>query len=209
LGTTPDLPAFYGRLVFFGNTFGEAAVGSQNSLSWQVTSVGDPLYRPFWQTTDKLEKQLRARGSDLVAWSNLLEANQNLAANADRQVVIKFLQKSEYRHSPILQEKVANLFLEQKRFNLAAETFEEVLKTATSRGQRVRVLYALGDVRSTYGPDIKAYEAYLRILKENPDYPEKGVVYQKLAPLARRLGKREDERGYTQDMSKLPTGASK
>ncbi|MBL9167691.1 MAG: TIGR03790 family protein [Verrucomicrobiales bacterium] len=213
LGATPDLPAFFGRFVFFGNTFGEAASASQNSLSWQITSIGDPLYRPFWQPTDQLEKQLRARGSDLVAWSNLMEANQNLAANADRQLVIKFLQKSDFRHNPILQEKVANLFLEQKRFNLAAETFEEVLKTATSPGQRVRVLYALGDVRSTYGPDLKAYEAYLRILKENPDYPEKVVVYQKLAPLARRLGKREDEQGYNQDIGKLPakfsSGASK
>lgn len=204
LGTTPDLPVFFGRFVFFGNTFGEAATACQNSLSWQVTSIGDPLYRPFWQTTDKLEKELRARGSELVAWSNLMEANQNLAANADRQVVIKFLQKSDFRHSPILQEKVANLFLEQKRFNLAAETFEEVLKTATSPGQRIRVLYALGDVRSTYGPDLKAYEAFLRILKENPDYPEKTVVYQKLAPLARRLGKRDDEQTYNQDISKLP-----
>lgn len=203
LGYTPDIHTFFGRLVFFGNTFGEAAYACQNSLSWQVTVVGDPLYQPFWQPTDKLEKQLQARGSDLVAWSNLMEANQNLAHNADKQVVIKFLQKSAFRHSAILQEKVASLFLEQNRFNLAAETYEEVLKVATSPGQRVRVLYALGELRSNYGPDTKAYEAYLTILKENPDYPEKAVVYQKLVPLARRLGKRTDEEGFTKELNKL------
>ena len=80
------------------------------------------------------------------------------------------------------------------------------LKLATSKGQRLRVLYSLGEVRSIYGPDSRAYDVYEQILKENPDYPEKNVVYEKLIPLARRLGRKAEEEKYTKELSRL-TGA--
>ncbi len=47
LDGTPQLDVFFGRLVWLRFTFGEAALAAQRSLSWQVTVVGDPLYRPF------------------------------------------------------------------------------------------------------------------------------------------------------------------
>ena len=207
LVATLDLPTFFGRLVFFGASYGEAAYAASPVLSWQTTVVGDPLYRPFWQQTADIEKQLTARESPLVAWANLMEANQNLALGSDKQAAIKFLQKVPLRHSPILQEKVADIFLDQKRYNFAAETYEDVLKLATSKGQRIRVLYSLGEVRSIYGPDSRAYDAYEQILKENPDYPEKNVVYQKLIPLARRMGRKTEEENFTKELSRL-TGAA-
>ncbi len=209
LSLTLDLHAFFGRFVFFGNTFAEAAYAGQKALSWQATVVGDPLYRPFWQTTDRQEKELGAKNSPLLAWSNLMEANQNLAVGADKQTVIKFLQKVPSRHSPILQEKVADLFLEQKRFNLAAETYEEVLKVSTSPGQRLRVLLALGEVRSIYGPDQRAYDAYQTLLKEFPDYPDKVSVYRKLLPLAKRMGKKEEEDKISRELSAAGAAGSK
>lgn len=43
---TPDLRIFMDRLLR-GHTFGDAAYMSQSVLSWQMTFVGDPLYRPF------------------------------------------------------------------------------------------------------------------------------------------------------------------
>lgn len=203
LALTPDVTAFFGRLVFFGNTFGESAYACQAALSWQTTAIGDPLYQPFGRKISELEKELAARGSPLVAWSSLMEANQNIAAGADRTTVLRFLQKAESRHSPILQEKVAGILLEQKRFNLAIETYEEVLKRADGRGQKLRILFTLGDLRSVYGPDTKALEAYQTILKDYPDYPEKAVIYQKLIPIARRLGKKDEERLYTQALETL------
>ncbi len=203
LALTPDINTFFGRLVYFGNTFGEAAYVCQLALSWQTTAIGDPLYQPFGRKTTELEKELAARGNPLVAWGNLMEANQNIAAGADRATVMRFLQKSESRHSPILQEKVAEILIEQKRFNLSIETYEEVLKRTESRGQRLRVLFALGDLRATYGPDAKALDAYQAILKDYPDYPEKRLLYHKLIPIARRLGKKEDEKRYTQEFERL------
>lgn len=207
LAATLDLPTFFGRFVFFGNSFGEAAYAAQSALSWQTTVVGDPLYRPFWQTTDVLEKALTARQSPLAAWSALMEVNQNLAVGADAQTAIRFLQKAETRHSPILQEKVGMLLLGQKRYTLAAETYEEVLKVATSPGQRLRVQLALAEIRATYGPDQKAWDLYQQVLKDNPDYADKAGIYQKLIPLARRLGKKADEERLSGELLKLAAPA--
>jgi len=46
LRMTPALSIFF-RSLLSGQTFAEAAYQSQSVLSWMVTMVGDPLYRPF------------------------------------------------------------------------------------------------------------------------------------------------------------------
>ncbi|MCE0499541.1 MAG: TIGR03790 family protein, partial [Methylacidiphilales bacterium] len=46
LALTPHLDIFIKRLLM-GQTFAEAAYASEVGLSWMVTVVGDPLYRPF------------------------------------------------------------------------------------------------------------------------------------------------------------------
>jgi uncharacterized protein (TIGR03790 family) len=48
---TPHLDIFTHRLLA-GNYFAEAAYACQRGLSWMVTVVGDPLYRPFKQSID-------------------------------------------------------------------------------------------------------------------------------------------------------------
>lgn len=48
LRMTPALSIFF-RSLLSGQTFAEAAYQSQSVLSWMVTMVGDPLYRPFPQ----------------------------------------------------------------------------------------------------------------------------------------------------------------
>ena len=203
LPLTPDVSAFFGRFVFFGNTFAEAAYACQEVLSWQTVTIGDPLYRPFFKKTSDLEQELTARGSPLAAWSNLMEANQNIAAGADRATVLRFLQKSPNRHSPILLEKTGEIYMEQKRFNLAIETYEDVVKKADSAGQKLRAMHTLGDLRSTYGPDQKAYDVFQNMLKEFPDYAGKALVYQKLIPIARRLGKKDEEQRLTKELSAM------
>jgi uncharacterized protein (TIGR03790 family) len=46
LALTPHLDIFTKRLLM-GQTFAESAYASEMGLSWMVTVVGDPLYRPF------------------------------------------------------------------------------------------------------------------------------------------------------------------
>ena len=51
LDFTPHLDIFTKRLLD-GDYFSEAAYASERGLSWMVTVVGDPLYRPFRQSID-------------------------------------------------------------------------------------------------------------------------------------------------------------
>lgn len=46
LRLTPDMSIFM-RALLNGYTFAEAAYQSQSALSWTMTMLGDPLYRPF------------------------------------------------------------------------------------------------------------------------------------------------------------------
>jgi len=204
LAGTPDVHAFLGRLIAFRTSFGEAAYACQEFLSWQTTVVGDPLYTPFWRQTAEAEQDLMARTNSLAAWANLMEANQNIVRGADKNRALRFLQQSANRHHPVILEKSGDMLMEQKRYNLAAETYEDVLKRSDSPMQRLRVLFSLGEARSLYGPDQKAFEAYQSILRDYPDYHGRKKVYENIIPIARRLGKRDDEQRLTRELNALP-----
>src|SRR5260370_29762422 len=80
LAGTPELAVFTSRFVFSGYSFGEAAYACQQTLSWQTTVVGDPLYRPFGANPDELKDSLLKRNSKWIPWYFLRLLNVNLAA---------------------------------------------------------------------------------------------------------------------------------
>ena len=55
-----------------------------------------------------------------------------------------------------------------------------------------------------------AYEDYVSLLRENPDYPNKLSIYRKLVPLAGKLDKKEDVARYEELIKQLlpPTPAT-
>jgi uncharacterized protein (TIGR03790 family) len=74
----PHLDIFTRRLLD-GDSFAEAAYASQIGLSWMVTAVGDPLYRPF---QEPIEEALAAAGpgpSDRRDWLLLQKVQLELA----------------------------------------------------------------------------------------------------------------------------------
>src|SRR2546422_4372969 len=108
LGGTLDVPAFFGRLIALGFSFGEAAYGAMNVLSWQTTVVGDPLYRPFGKDAAELHKELLNRKNPLVEWSVLRAINQNILAGDPKEKFIIMLERDPVtRSSAVLQEKLA------------------------------------------------------------------------------------------------------
>ena len=70
---TPDISLFVSALLS-GLSFAEAAYQSQLSLSWMVTMVGDPLYRPFSRNFyENLDAAQTAESPDLP-WFRLRKA---------------------------------------------------------------------------------------------------------------------------------------
>jgi uncharacterized protein (TIGR03790 family) len=200
---TPNIAAFLERFVF-GFSFGEAAYAGQNWLSWQTTVVGDPLYRPFGRRSDLQHSALEERHSKLVEWSYLrvIMIKQALGASLDELIAYPE-QLSLTRRSAVLTEKLADLYWAKRKFADAFDTYEQVLKLDPTPQQKIRVMLGLGQRRRVYGPDRAAFEIYEKFLQEFPDYPDLLSIYQKLLPLAQRLGQKEQVERCEREIKRL------
>jgi uncharacterized protein (TIGR03790 family) len=188
LAGTPDIFVFVSRFTFLGFTFAEAAYAAQNSLSWQTTIIGDPLYQPFGKGLEGVHRDLEKRGSKLLEWSHLLVANRNLVMGSGPDELIGYIQAFPVsRQSAVLTEKVADLYALKTALGDSVDTCETALKRDPSPQQKVRLLLKAAEKRAVYGPDDKAYGHYNTLLKEFPDYPEPLKIYQMMLPIAKRM----------------------
>src|SRR5437016_5707840 len=99
---TINVAAFAADFTALGFSFGEAAYAAQQSISWQTTVAGDPLYRPFGRknSSDNFGKRLEelhgallARKSRLIEWSHLQVVNLNLVMGFPMSEVISYLEQ--------------------------------------------------------------------------------------------------------------------
>lgn len=120
LTMTPALDEFFRRLLD-GMTFLEAGYASQPVLSWQTTFVGDPLYRPFAASLDEQIARLTADKRPELAWAYLRKVNllHGDAAEAFCR------EKASALRSPVLYEKLGDLFAKSDRPADAAKAFAQ------------------------------------------------------------------------------------
>ena len=188
LDGTPDIATFIGRLTFLGFSFGEAAYAAQSSLSWQTTVVGDPLYRPFGRIAQQQHAQLERSRSKLVEWSHLRVVNLNLVKGTPLPQAIAYLEQQPVtRQSPVLQEKLGDLYAAQGQVSAAVAAHEKVLKLSPTPQQKVRLLLVLARARVALGRDSEAADAYQEFVKSFPDHPDLAGVKENLAALEEKL----------------------
>jgi uncharacterized protein (TIGR03790 family) len=87
---TPHLDRFFSALLE-GHTFAEAAYFSQPSLSWMITIIGDPLYRPFAQKGGG--SQARPKDPKSQIWQRIHNAHLMLQAKKDFREIRAYLTK--------------------------------------------------------------------------------------------------------------------
>lgn len=197
LGGTPDLTVFVSRFILQGFSYGEAAWACQPALSWQMTVIGDPLYRPFGRSPSALHAELEARSSPLVAWSHLRLVNLNLARGAPVADMVAYLENCPAtRDSAVLTEKLAELYDLQGKPHSAALTWQRALKLSPSPQQRYRLLRLLAERFKTLEQWADAYETSRTLLQEYADQVDKTALYQELAALATRLGRADEAHLY-------------
>lgn len=190
LQTTPQVHLLAHRLMFARFTFGEAAYASQNTLSWQNTVVGDPLYRPFGKSQQERYQELEARKDKLIEWSMLMWINIRLAQGAPLDEILLFYRTNpETSTSAILQEKLGEIYKSKGKMIDAVQPFRTALKLEMPRLQRLRVTIAAASLLSSFGKPEEAYDLYQQLLRDFPDYPEKKELYGRLAKVAARLEK--------------------
>jgi uncharacterized protein (TIGR03790 family) len=181
---TPDIGVFFGRFVYYGFTFGEAAYASQSSLSWQTTVVGDPLYRPFHKNPLLQQQQMEQSHSLLLEWAQLRVVNLSLAKRIPFGRCIEYLEQiPTTKHSAVLTGKLADLYAAQGKPASAIRSYLAALELSPSPQQRVKLRLALGEKLVEQDRAAEAAEDYKALLAENPDYPDRQSISNKLAAL--------------------------
>ena len=182
---TPNVAVFIAKLTAAGFTFGEAAYAAQSALSWQITVVGDPLYRPFAKSPPELHAELMRQKSPLLEWSYLRLADLALTHGTPATAVCGLIENLDLTtQSAVLTEKLADLYAALGKPSSAILTYQNALKLNPSPEQRVRLRLTLGEKLLVQARDSEAAENYRLLLAEAPDYPGKNLIEDKLNKLA-------------------------
>lgn len=185
---TPNVALFLERFTVSQFTFGEAAWASQPALSWQITVVGDPLYRPFGTPPARLHQELAERHSPLVDWSYLRLFNVDLAKGIPPAKLITFMLSSGIAtNSAVLTEELGNLYAMQNKLSDATDAYERALTLNPTPEQRVRLRLTLADELLKQDFAGAARRDYQKLLEEAPDYPGRGAIEEKIKALGQEL----------------------
>jgi uncharacterized protein (TIGR03790 family) len=207
LQATPDMDIFFSRWLILGFTYGEAACTAQQSVSWQTTVVGDPLYSPFGKDPHAQHEQLIQRHSPLVEWSDLRWVDLNVAAGAEAEKFVPFLEtESTSRQSAVLTEKLATVYQAAGKKDLAIKAYRRALTLHPSPQSNVRLTLALGDLLVATGQEAEALKLEEDFQKSTPDYPDALALWQKMRALAEKLGKNSQAARYAAEIKKLAPG---
>jgi tetratricopeptide (TPR) repeat protein len=201
---TPDLSILWPRLIGSAFSFGEAALSAQPVLSWQITVVGDPLYRPFGRLQpgehigtrfSTLHQALSEQNSPWLAWSYLQVVNFRLTLGEPSASLIAELQADPLaRQSSILQEKLGDLFSASGRLSNAIRAYEQALTLHPSPQQQTRLTLTLADLLALFAREPQALALYQSFLDSFPDYPAPLAIYRKMLPLAQSLDQTDEIR---------------
>ena len=183
LSGTPNV-AFFLQAFGGGYTFGEAALAAQPVLSWQTTVIGDPLYRPFGKSPQKLHAELSRAHNPLDEWSYLRLVDLGLAHGARLTEMSGILENLDAAtNSAVLTEKLADLYDAQGKPSSAISTWQNALKLNPSPQQHIRLRLTLGDKLQAEGRNSEAVDNYQKLLAEAPDYPGREFIINTLAAL--------------------------
>lgn len=193
LSFTPQVDVFLESLLKLGFTAGEAALNSLPVLSWQTLVVGDPLYRPGARNPIEWAAELRARNSPQLDWAELRAVNLHMRTGRDPEVLRDYLtQLPLSRKSPVLAEKIADLFADKGDYDRAIQWESQAIKAGGSPQQRVRLLRNLAEWQRTFGQASDSLDTLSQFALEFPGHPDLLPVRREQARLAREL-KREEQ----------------
>jgi len=162
---TPNIRIWMDRMLN-GYPLGEAAYMAQSVLSWQVTIIGDPLYRPFrYSLTEQIQHMEEDRHPD-VEWGYLRRINMlvregrfNIALNMCRAYLHE-------RESIILRERLGDLYAINDLLYEAVRQYERVLEIAESPVTAVRIGARMMTILRMAGHPERAEDVRQRLIRE-------------------------------------------
>lgn len=137
LGYTPQLHLFAERLCG-GNSFGESAYMSLPVLSWQITVLGDPLYRPFRYTLDEQIAHLEKDGRAETDWAYVRKINVLVREGRFNVALHYCRERLKKGGSLVLREKLGDLYAKNELYREAGEQYQAVIENAKTAETAIR-----------------------------------------------------------------------
>ena len=168
---TPDISLFVSGLLS-GLSFAEAAYQSQLALSWMVTFVGDPLYRPFPRNFYENLDAAQTTNSPDLPWFRLRKVR--LLANAGslsetKTAVAKLVE--DFPKNEIVLEGGADIDKDLNEKKDAAQLYEQALDLVGDKEprDRLRLLMKLAELNRRNDKAKEALRLYEKVMEEYPE----------------------------------------
>ncbi len=152
---TPHLQIWAEELVR-GRTFGDATSRAQSVLSWQITVLGDPLFRPFRYSLQDQIRHLREDERPEIEWAHVRHANL-LVQQGRFNLALNYLRaRLGEEESLVIRERLADLYTLNKLYNDAGRQYEKIINAAETPETAIRVGARWIDVLRSLGRDARA-----------------------------------------------------
>jgi len=178
LHLTPNVGIFF-RNLLAGESFGEAAYQSQSVLSWTITVVGDPLYRPYPRNVVESARLAYEQHSEQLPW---------LALRLSRMISAQTAQPLEDRlrrlqglltlagYSGVYLEGYADILESlHQPFPQIEQAYRYAMEYPFNNNAAIRTGLKLAALYQANGQNEKAAAICTHLIKE---YPEKAMYFK-------------------------------
>lgn len=204
LGATANVGVLYERLFESGFTFGEAIYAAQNTLSWQTTVVGDPLYRPTLRSFDEHKARLAGSQVEAEEWVIVQDLNRRLTDGLDPKSAGAELERQPLaKRSAILQQKLSELHVGLGQQAEAIIACQLALDGRPSPEQEAHLQLALARLYTAADRKKEAVKAYEQFFEEHPKRPGLLAIYQEALPVAQAAGRDRSAEAFAREIERL------
>lgn len=186
LGLSTHVDVFAASLLE-GFTFAEAAYHAQPALSWKMTAVGDPLYRPFAIDPNAQLEQLHQAGQD-TTWAAIRNLNLLFRNGRQDEALALCTRLLEQTGAAVYAEKLAQFAIDSEDYAAASERWWKLADQQADPALVRRALLRLWRIGELTRDEALRYRAMDTYAQRFPDDDLGEAWYKRLADLAEKLG---------------------
>jgi len=185
LALTPHEDIFTRRLLQ-GDYFAEAAYASERALSWMLTVMGDPLYRPFREPLDSALSQANVPHTHHDDWLFLQKVQREVLAGRIENKPASLEQALDVPAAgPVAEEGLGDLLVglnDPTAGTATVQAYKKALAGALEPVDRIRVGLKLAQCYSNHGQDALAQSELDSLRASDPDDAKRFGVAEPLVP---------------------------
>jgi uncharacterized protein (TIGR03790 family) len=208
LALTPHEDIFTRRLLQ-GDYFAEAAYASERALSWMLTVVGDPLYRPFRQPLDLQLAQATTPHREHDDWLLLQQVQREVVGGQIENKTNSLKQALDVPGAgPVAEEGLGDLLeklTDPSAKAATAQAYKKALRDEIAPVDRIRVGLKLAQFYSNHGQDALAQSELEALRESDPDDAKRFGVSGPLVPTSENKPAYPPSRGSSSSLPRLPS----